>query len=131
MHQHWRAGHRVQLLQATDMIDVRVCAHDQAHGERMARQHIRNAIDVVARIQHQGFACLRIAQESSSCIAASRRAALRESFASGIAATITSRRDDSVSVNGRIPSRGITPPRGRAARALFSACYCRRNSLIL
>ncbi len=62
MHHDRRAGHRVQLLQASDMIDVGVRAHDEAHGKGMSRQGLEDAIDVVARIEHQSFARFRIAQ---------------------------------------------------------------------
>ena len=44
MHHHRRAGHLMQFLQTSDVINMRVRAHDEAHSKRMPGQQRENAM---------------------------------------------------------------------------------------
>src|SRR5262249_14145219 len=63
VHQDGGTGVRVELLQAAHVVNVRVCADDRFYGEFVAADEIHDSADFVARIEHERFACGRIADD--------------------------------------------------------------------
>jgi hypothetical protein len=65
VHVDRRAGGRVQLVRAADVVDVRVRDHDGFHVQAVARQDALDLRQVVARIDHQRVARLLVAENGA------------------------------------------------------------------
>ena len=65
VHLNRRAGGGFELGGASDMVDMRVRDHDRLHGQRVLLQHGENLLDLVARIDHDGFARLLVAEDGA------------------------------------------------------------------
>ncbi len=73
MHHDRRSGSLLQFAQAAYVVDVRMSADNCAHGERMARERFEDALDLVAWIEHQGFARFGITQNRAIALQPSDR----------------------------------------------------------
>lgn len=57
------AGRAMQRSQAADVVDVRVCADDRANLQFVVADDFEDAIDLVARVDDDGFARLWVAKD--------------------------------------------------------------------
>ena len=63
VHVDRRAGGRLQLVRAADVIDVRVRDDDGFHAQPVPRENLEDLGDVVAGIDHDGLARLLVAED--------------------------------------------------------------------
>ncbi len=73
VHVNRRPGGGFELRRASDMVDVRVRDHDGLHGQVVPGQHGENLIDLIARVDHNSFACDFVAEDRAIALEHSYR----------------------------------------------------------